>query len=245
MKTKDKFEFLNKEFTLKDIANYLAIFFVIFKPAIKKSILVIAFFAALFAGIGYFAKVTSPKEFESQCVLYDEDGGTNSNSSLQTLNLLAGAKSVNEQPSSSNDDLYQLILTNKPFLLELAKTPIYVDNQKKSIKLEQYFDKEIELDAIESAQNSIKSWFFSSPNTSRTKKSLITDSSISNQLKGSFANKAYISKLTSDDKKIIGILASRIKLTQLGKLSTLYVKMPEATLSAAVNKVVLELLIKS
>jgi uncharacterized protein involved in exopolysaccharide biosynthesis len=94
------------------------------------------------------------------------------------------------------------------------------------------------------ALKNIKIFFSSSPNTSGLKKSLITDSAISNQLKGSFANKVYISNLTGDDKKIIGILASRIKLTQLGKLSTLYVKMPEARLSAAVNKVVLELLIK-
>jgi hypothetical protein len=117
LKTKDKFEFLNKEFTLKDIANFLAILFVIFKPAIKKSIFILALFAALFAGIGYFAKLTSPKEFESQCVLYDEEGVTNPNSSLQALNLLAGANPVSEQTKSSNDDLYQLILTNKPFLL--------------------------------------------------------------------------------------------------------------------------------
>lgn len=244
MKTKDKFEFLNKEFTLKDIANYLAILFVIFKPAIKKSILIVALFAALFAGIGYFAKETSPKEFESKCVLYDEDGGTNPNSSLQALNLLTGANSLNGQTKSTGDDLYQLILTNKPFLLELAKTPIYVNNQKKAITLDQYFDRETELDIVEKIFKSIKGWFSSSPKAIVSKKSLITDSAISKQLKGSFTNKVYISELTSDDKKIIGILASRIKLTQLGKLSTLNVKMPEANLSAEVNKVVLELLIK-
>lgn len=163
MKTKDKFEFLNKEFTLKDIANYLAILFVIFKPAIKKSILIVALFAALFAGIGYFAKETSPKEFESKCVLYDEDGGTNPNSSLQALNLLTGANSLNGQTKSTGDDLYQLILTNKPFLLELAKTPIYVNNQKKAITLDQYFDRETELDIVEKIFKSIKGWFSSSP----------------------------------------------------------------------------------
>lgn len=244
MKTTNKFEFLNKEFTLKDIANYLAILLVIFKPAIKKSILIIAFFSALFAGIGYFAKVTSPKEFESKCVLYDEEGGANPNSSLQALTLLTGGNSIKSQAGPSGDDLYQLILTNKPFLLELAKTPIYVKNQNNTITLDQYFDKKTELDIIERIFNSIKGWFFNSQKTIVSKKSLITDSIISNQLKGSFTNKVYISELTGDDKKIIDILASRIKLTQLGKLSTLYVKMPEANLSAEVNKVVLELLIK-
>lgn len=244
MKTTNKFDFLNKEFTLKDIANYLAILLVIFKPAIKKSILIVAFFSALFAGIGYFAKVTSPKEFESKCVLYDEGSGTSTNSSLQALTLLTGGNPMNGQAGSSGDDLYQLILTNKPFLLELAKTPIYVNNQKKEITLDQYFDKNIELDIIERIFNSIKGWFFNSQKAIVSKKSLITDSIISKQLKGSFTNKVYISELTADDKKIIQILASRIKLTQLGKLSTLYVKMPEANLSAEVNKVVLELLIK-
>ena len=54
MKT-NKFGFLNKEITLNDIAEFLAIF----KPAFKKSILLIALFTGLFAVIGYFAKITS------------------------------------------------------------------------------------------------------------------------------------------------------------------------------------------
>lgn len=247
MKTKDKFAFLNKEITLNDIAEFLAIF----KPAFKKSILLIALFTALFAVIGYFAKITSPKEFESTCVLYNELGGPSPNSSLQALALLTDANSGNGQGESSGGDLYQLILTNKPFLLELAKTPIYVNKQKKSITLEQYFDKELELDVVERSLNAItnipstvKGWMTNTPKVTFSKKSLISDTAISNQLKGSFANNVYIADLTAEDRKIIGILAPRIKLIQLGKLSTLKIKMPEAILSAEVNKVVLELLIK-
>jgi hypothetical protein len=247
LKTKDKFAFLNKEITLNDIAEFLAIF----KPAFKKSILLIALFTALFAVIGYFAKITSPKEFESTCVLYNELGGPSPNSSLQALALLTDANSGNGQGESSGGDLYQLILTNKPFLLELAKTPIYVNKQKKSITLEQYFDKELELDVVERSLNAItnipstvKGWMTNTPKVTFSKKSLISDTAISNQLKGSFANNVYIADLTAEDRKIIGILAPRIKLIQLGKLSTLKIKMPEAILSAEVNKVVLELLIK-
>ena len=246
MKT-NKFEFLNKEITLSDIAEFLAIF----KPAFKKSVLFIALFTTLFAVIGYFAKITSPKEFESTCVLYNELGGASPNSSSQALALLTGANSGNGMGESSGGDLYQLILTNKPFLLELAKTPIYVNKQKKSITLEQYFDKELELDVVERSikaitniPSTVKGWMSNTPKAAFPKKSLISDTAISNQLKGSFANNVYIADLTSEDRKIIGILAPRIKLTQSGKLSTLNIKMPEAILSAAVNKVVLELLIK-
>ncbi len=246
MKT-NKYGFLNKEITLSDIAEFLAIF----KPAFKKSVLFIALFTTLFAVIGYFAKITSPKEFESTCVLYNELGGASPNSSSQALALLTGANSGNGTGESSGGDLYQLILTNKPFLLELAKTPIYFDNPKKTITLEQYFDKELELDVVERSikaitniPSTVKGWMSNTPKAAFPKKSLISDTAISNQLKGSFANNVYIADLTSEDRKIIGILAPRIKLTQSGKLSTLNIKMPEAILSAAVNKVVLELLIK-
>ena len=247
MKNKDKIGFFNKEITLNDIAQFLAIF----RPVFFRSLLIIAFFTILFGIVGYIAKVTSPKEFDSKCVLYNESGGPNQNSSLRALALLTGVNAGNDQAESTGGDLYQLILTNKPFLIELAKTPIYINKQKRPITLEKYFDKEPELDLIErilknikNSPSNLKNWIFNVSKTSVPKNSIDKDTSVLNNLKASFTNNVYVSELTNEDKKIIGILIPRIKLTQLDKLSTLNVKMPEARLSAEVNKVVLELLVK-
>jgi uncharacterized protein involved in exopolysaccharide biosynthesis len=53
-----------------------------------------------------------------------------------------------------------------------------------------------------------------------------------------------VSKLTSENEKIIGILNNRIKFEHKGKLISLSVKMPDPELSAEVTKTVINLLIK-
>jgi hypothetical protein len=200
--------------------------------------LITAVCALFFTTIGYVAKKTSPKEYESLCVLYDEQGSSQDNSII-AISKLAGDNSRNELSESSGGDLYQLILKNKPFLLELAKIQIFKDKNNKNVTLEQYFKKDIPLDAIEKVIAGIFS--NSSVNVDHKSKS---DKSSSGFEESSFINKVYVSELTANDKKIISILGSRIRMTQSGKLSTLSVKMPDPKLSASVNKAVFELLIK-
>ncbi len=234
----------SKEFTLGDISNFI----VIFKPVLLKCFFVTFLFALLFTSLGYIAKKTSPKEYESVCVLYDEQGAYQNNS-IMVISKLAGDNLNNGLSESSGGDLYQLILKNKPFLLELAKIQKFKDQNNKNVTLEQYFKKDIPLDAIEKVIIGIK-------NLPQYIKSLISSASVNVDQKsksdessrgfeeGSFINKVYVSELTANDKRIIGILGSRIRLTQSGKLSTLSVKMPDPKLSASVNKTVFELLIK-
>lgn len=242
--------FLGKEITLGDIAGYIKKYTNIFKPALIKCLFVIVFFTILFSIIGYVAKVTSSKEYESQCVLYNEQNSSTQNSTMQALALLSGASS-NTGTEATGGDLYQLILINRPFLLELASSTVDLKNLDSSKTLYQYFDKEEELDLVERTINRIKnspgqlvSFLFNKPKPPRlhyfTKS--IADSLDSSKV--SFVNKPFITELTGNDKRIISILSNRIKLKQNGKLSTLLVKMPEAKLSAQVNKLVLELLTK-
>jgi capsule polysaccharide export protein KpsE/RkpR len=242
--------FLGKEITLGDIAGYIKKYTNIFKPALIKCLFVIVFFTVLFSIIGYVAKVTSSKEYESQCVLYNEQNSSTQNSTMQALALLSGASS-NTGTEATGGDLYQLILINRPFLLELASSTVDLKNLDSSKTLYQYFDKEEELDLVERTINRIKkspgqlvSFLFNKPKPPRlhyfTKS--IADSWDSSKV--SFVNKPFITELTGNDKRIISILSNRIKLKQNGKLSTLLVKMPEAKLSAQVNKLVLELLTK-
>ncbi len=239
-----------KELTLADIAFYIKKYTTIFKPVLFKCFVAILLFTLLFSTLGYLAKNTSPKEFESQCVLYNEQGATGQNGTLQALAFLSGAPASGGLESTGGD-LYQLILSNRPFLLELAKTPIYIKDLDTTISLEQYFDKEPEIDMVEKTIKNIvdipknlKSFVFNTPKVVRTPKPVKLETNLLDSSKSSFANKAFITELTGDDKSIIAILSERIKLKQNGKLSTLLVKMPEAKLSAIVNKLVLELLIK-
>ena len=233
-----------KEITLGDIFSFIGIF----KPVLLKCFFIIALFTFFFASLGYIAKQTSPKEYESVCVLYDEEA-SHQNNSIMAISMLAGDNTKNGLSESSSGDLYQLILKNKPFLLELSKLQIITEKSNKNFTLEQYFKKDIQLDAIErvitgfiNSPQYIKSLFSkSSVNVDQKGKS---DESSSGFEEDSFINKVYVSELSANDKKIIGILGSRIRLTQSGKLSKLSVKMPDPKLSASVNKAVFELLIK-
>ncbi|MEI8109590.1 MAG: hypothetical protein WCH59_01260 [Chitinophagia bacterium] len=240
---------LGKEVTLEDISDFIKKYIKIFRPAVFRCLVVIVIFVIIFYLIGNLAKKTSPKEYESQCVLYNEQGAAVQNSTLQALAILSGAS--NGGTESTGGDLYQLILINRPFLLELASTPLYIKELDSTVTLYQYFDKEEDLDFVERTIKRIKnspsklfSFLFNKPTPPRTRflNKNVLDSLDSS--KASFINKPFITELTGNDKRIISILTNRIKLKQNGKLSTLLVKMPEAKLSARVNKLVLELLIK-
>ncbi|MBM3176563.1 MAG: hypothetical protein FJZ78_01010 [Bacteroidetes bacterium] len=235
---------LTGEITLKDLISFLKEF----KPVRKAVLIACLIPTVLFVALGYIAKITSTKEFESTCVLYSEESQGGQSGSIQALALLAGIKGT-EPSYATGGDLYQLILTNKPFLLELSQTPIPTSNSGKSIFLGEYFTEDTNDDAIHSTFEAIKNFpktivtLFSGtkePIKKVTKKIGVKRDSIPS----SFVSRALISELTGDDKRIIAILSQRIKLVQNGKLSTLQVKMPDPVLSAEANKVVLELLLK-
>jgi hypothetical protein len=237
------------ELSLKDLKEFLAIF----KGALKPVLIAIIIPIVILGFIGYLAGKTAPKEYEAKCVLITDQVASSAGGSLSALATLAGLN----VPAGGNDalgaDLYPMVLANKPFLIELSTVPIYLKDKKKTVTLDQYFQKKLKTDVISSFKDgllhlptTVSGWF--SHNKSEDSLNNVP-LPLSNTEKDSlaklfFSNEVYVSELTMEDKKMIGILSSRIKLVQSGKIITLSVKMPEAVLTAEATKVVLNLLIK-
>lgn len=199
----------------------------------------------LFVGIGLIAKKTSPIEFESKVILLDEQssesGIANSLSGgvMNMINPLAASSKLSNG-SSSGLGLYNLILTNKPFLLELVKTRINFANSKDTTLFE-YFWQDPKEDMVTDFLASLKS------ESTKTKRLFLEKylSKPDNEVDSiSFTKNINISNITNEEKRIIALVSSRIKIEQTGNLITLSVKIPDQQLSAQVTKTVLSQLIK-
>ncbi len=223
-------------------------FFAIFKGQLIRSIILILIPVIIFGVIGYLAAVTSPKEYDAKCTLITDQVASSGTGSLQGLAALAGLAAPQAASSELGADLYPMILANRPFLIELSKQYVYSAEQKKKLTFEQIFDKKVKANIVDAVTNmvmhpsTIKSTLSDADTINLSKNN--TDTSYLNSSNLFFSNEVLISELTTQNKKMIGILQSRIKFSQTGKLITLSVKMPEARLSAEATNVVLNLLIK-
>jgi len=236
------------ELSMKEIVNFLKIFSKVWKKALAYLVIL----TVVFGLIGLLAAKTSPKEYDAKCTLITDQVAASASGSLQGLASLAG---ISIPGAASGDglgaDLYPMILSNKPFLIELSKTPIYFNNNKRPIILENYFKKQIKPDVVTRFLNSLKNplTLFKSPSKNPDEDNPFVnrgyvDSSANKAAELFFSNKVYISSLTAQNKAMIATLSSRIKFKQEGKQISLSIKMPEAKLSAEATKTVLNLLIK-
>ena len=215
----------------------------------KKKIVYVS--VGIFTIIGIIAAFTSPKEYEAKCVLLSEQSASTNSSSLQALSLLAGIPTSSGGGDGVGAELYPVILTNQPFLLELGKDTIYIEEEDRKIVLKQYFKDGEKINKISAIKNkifgipgNIIDFFTPKPSTSggsspKKIKKHVADSTTG---KG-FSSAAEIIDLKGEDVQIINILKGRIKLVQSGKQAVLSVKMPEAKLSAEVTRAVLKKLI--
>ena len=246
---KNKNSFYKDELSIKEV---LAVF-KIFKGIWKQALIYFLVPVIVLGFLGYLASSTSPREYDAKCVLITDQVASSGTGALQGLAGLAG---INAPTSGGNEslgaDLYPMVLSNKPFLIELSQQIIYAEDLKSKITLQHYFDRR-------KIKENIVSTFFGyiihpariklifRKEHPKTEATYVTDTvKMKDTLSSNFffSNKAYISELTSENKKMIEILSSRIKFTQAGKLITLSVKMPEAKLSAEVTKIVLNQLIR-
>ncbi len=223
-------------------------FFSIFKGQLKHVIIRILIPVAIFGFIGYIAAVTSPKEYDAKCVLITDQVASSGSGSLQGLASLAGLGAPPPASADLGADLYPMILSNRPFLIELSKQSIYSAERKRTLTFEQIFSKNVKSNVVDAFKNmimhpsTIKSTLSDGDTLNMSKVGM--DTANMNSANLFFSNEALISELTEQNKRMIGILQSRIKFTQVGKLITLSVKMPEARLSAEATSSVLNLLIK-
>jgi len=237
------------ELSLREILGYLNIF----KPYWKKFLLYLLIPAILFGFIGFLAAITSPKEYDAKCVMITDQVASSGSGSLAGLAALAGVS----VPTGGSDgtlgaDLYPLILSNKPFLVELSKVPMYFEAENRNITFEEYFKRTIEKNIVEKAKDFILHPIDGLKNlgkksqtaTTKSLASIKLDTSVAKNAEQFLSNETYITELTAENKKMIGILTSRIKFNQVGKMITLSVKMPDPKLSAEATKTVLNLMIK-
>lgn len=225
--------------------------FKILAPYFKWFVAIFLMLLIIFGIIGKIVQKTTPKEFQAKCILMTDQAppvAGAASSSLAAIAALAGAGGSASNTNTEGSDFYQLILNNKPFLVELAVKPITIDIKGKQTTLYEYFWSEPKKDFVSELWSKITGVFSSSSKAIQplNKKELLalqnrvqTDSA-----NKSFINSVYITELPTEQKKIIGILQSRIKFEQTGKLITLSVRMPEARLSAEATKLVLNLLIE-
>lgn len=205
----------------------------------------------LFGVIGKIAQKTTPKEYLAKCILMTDQAppaAGAASGSLAAIAALAGAGSGANAANAEGSDFYQLILSNKPFLVELAVKPIVFNHEGSKTTLYEYFWKEPKKDAITEFWSKLSGLMsrrskdelpVDKKGLQLLQKRIQTDSATK-----SFINSVYITELPAEQKKIISILQSRIKFEQTGKLITLSVRMPEARLSAEATKLVLNLLIE-
>ncbi len=253
---KDQFKRLasGEDISLKELLQPLQAL----KPHLKKMGVITIVLLVLFGILGKIAQKTSPKEYIAKCILMTDQSPTavgGAAGSLAAIAALTGAAPGSSNANASGtegNDFYQLILKNKPFLVELAVKPVIIDQSGTQKTLFEYFWKEPEKDAIAQFWTGLKrlpsrimgggsgeAAPFDKKELTLIQKRVETDSA-----NKSFINSVYVTELPGAHKRIIDILQSRIKFEQVGKLITLSVRMPEARLSAEATKNVLNLLIQ-
>lgn len=244
---KDQFKRLvsGEDISLKELLQPLQIV----KPHFKKMGIITIALLVLFGAIGKLAQKTTPQEYQAKCILMTDQAPPASGAASNSLAAIAALAGGNTSSANSEgSDFYQLILNNKPFLVELAVKPFVVDKNGTQTTLYEYFWKEPKKDAVTEFWSKLTGFMrrgskeelpVDKKGLQLLQKRIQTDSATK-----SFINSVYITELPAEQKKIIGILQSRIKFEQTGKLITLSVRMPEARLSAEATKLVLNLLIE-
>lgn len=224
--------------------------FTILNPYFKWMGLISFIILIVFGVTGKIAQKTTPKEYVAKCILMTDQAPPVAGAASGSLAAIAALAGANNNPNANSEgsDFYQLILNNKPFLLELAVKPLSFNEKKNDTTLYEYFSKDLPNDIISEFWKKLPAYFTGSLNQSKAliksdllklQKRIKTDSASK-----SFINSVYITELPAEQKKVIGLLQSRIKFEQTGKLITLSVRMPEARLSAEATKLVLTQLIE-
>lgn len=203
----------------------------------------------VFFVLGLIAALTSPKEYKAQCVLLTEQNAAASGSSLQGLAGLAGINMQNPAgaDNSISSDLYPIVLSSQPFLLDLANDTIVIPDGR-SITLKEYFRKGEKTNWVVKTKNFVLG--IPGMTTGLFSGSGGGSGAVGSKLPGldtmrkAFPSTASVIALNGDERNIVGVLKNRIDLKQKDQQATLSVKMPEPLLCAEVTKAVYNKLVE-
>ncbi len=207
------------------------------------------FFVTLsFFILGIVWGVTSPKEFTTVSkVLTEDNDGLSNNMGLGNLGSLVGVSSRNMPAIETlTPDLYPSIVTNSDFLLELARDEYYFQELDTTITLVTFFS---DFEKENWIKHGIK---FVSKLPSRLLSGSGSSSTISNRngedliigLDSAMSNRSsQILSINASEISAINKLTNRITVAKLNKIIELSTEMPDAEVSAILNKKIIDYLI--
>uniref|UniRef100_UPI004047292C hypothetical protein n=1 Tax=Algoriphagus sp. TaxID=1872435 RepID=UPI004047292C len=241
--------FKSDEITIKDIVGVLqAAVFADFK-------IVICIFS-FFILLGFLDYKLSPVEYQSDVTVFLESGSESENSAVGLAGLLNGSRVATSGGDPFGPAMYPKIVNSKAFLNALAVIKFPANpNTKDSISLEEYFAKGEPLSFSQKVKNlplSLAHLFsepveVSTPKVVPLPKIVDTTLTVQSQISANmfFSNKVPpIVQLEGSRNMVISILGQRIKADVDAGAVTVSLKMPDSYMAAAVNKLLLEQLIK-
>ncbi|MEY4520760.1 MAG: hypothetical protein RLZZ499_3360 [Cyanobacteriota bacterium] len=205
-----------------------------------KGVIIIGFAVFVTSSIIYFA---TPKEYESETLVYIESKSNNSSANLMKDILLGNNSESKESVLSTNN--YNSIVTSKVFLNELID--IYFPgeyNSSDSLTLAMYFNSHQKKSIIDISKildifkkSNSKSVIDTLKLSPTILKSLDREMVFSNQI-------PPIVKFPDNRLQLFSLIAQRIKVESNDKTLSLSVKMPTPYLSAIVGKLVIQQLLE-
>ncbi|PZX51892.1 GNVR domain-containing protein [Algoriphagus chordae] len=193
--------------------------------------------------LGCLIAFTSPKEYlSSSLVILEEPEGSGQFGQMGALAGLAGISLPQMQGDQArlSADLFPDVIHSRDFLLDIMKEQFYFQTKGKEMTLEEYYAEEKPGNIVKKSINFV----FSIPARLIGLFSSSEPALVMPESSGTEAEEPRYVAVTSKENYVLGQLKERITIEEQMKLIQLNVSMPEATISAAVNALVLERLIE-
>lgn len=192
-----------------------------------------------FVTIGLVRGLTSPNEYTTVSKVITEQANPFSTVGFGNLTMLAGINPRTAQQSEMlSPDLYPSIITNSDFILSLAQEKYYFEELADTVTLVDYF-----------ANFEKRNWISIALRWPRTLLSIFNTKSHAqratmpdNYTVLNDTSNLYL-KLTGDELGAVNKLQSRITVLRTDRIFEISTKMPEAKVSAILNKKIIDHLI--
>ncbi|SEL80457.1 GumC domain-containing protein [Parapedobacter koreensis] len=189
--------------------------------------------------IGLIRGLTSPNEYTTNSKVITEQNDQTGRGGLNNLASLAGLNTRNlMQPETLSPDLYPSIVTNADFVLQLASEQYYFEELKDSLTLVDYFAEYERQNWIAIAIQSPKKLFsfFKRRDKEVVSESLKTEYN-------SLDSVSFYTQITAKEVSAINKLQNRITVKRTDRIFEIETKMPDAKVSAILNKKIIDHLI--